>query len=220
MDQIDKPTTDPPSEGFLPFFPADSPGNFFDGLKTRSKTHSEGTTFSSDTDDESHFRSTDRTDKDDVKLKVFTVNNKFRVVETPINDANREITGTEKSDVLVGSGCLDTIHGNGGNDFINGDGDGDRLYGEDGDDTIIGNFGSDQMYGGAGNDYLLGGDDSDIIFGEDGNDQIYGGTGDNILKGGAGRDYFDCGPDHNMILDFNSTEDRVADNCKEAQYAH
>ena len=55
---------------------------------------------------------------------------------------------------------------------------------------------------------------------EDGNDQIYGGTGDNILKGGTGKDYFNCGPDHNVILDFNSTEDKVDDNCKDAQYAH
>ena len=191
-------------------------------------SHTEGknkrSTFESETESKGHnnqhFKSTDRTDKDDVELKKFKVSNKFRVVETPINDANRKIDGTEQSDILVGSGCLDTIHGKGGNDYINGDGDGDRLYGDLGDDTIIGNFGSDQIYGGAGNDYLLGGDDSDIIFGEDGNDQIYGGTGDNILKGGTGKDYFNCGPDHNVILDFNSTEDKVDDNCKDAQYAH
>lgn len=202
----------------------DKPFEHIPGTLSHTEGKNKRSTFESETEskghNDQHFKSTDRTDKDDVELKKFKVSNKFRVVETPINDANRKIDGTEQSDILVGSGCLDTIHGKGGNDYINGDGDGDRLYGDLGDDTIIGNFGSDQIYGGAGNDYLLGGDDSDIIFGQDGNDQIYGGTGDNILKGGTGKDYFNCGPDHNVILDFNSTEDKVDDNCKDAQYSH
>jgi len=215
--------------GTAPFVDADGdpvdPDKPFDHIPG-TLTHNEGknkrTTFESDTEghghNNQHFKSTDKTDKSDVELKKFTVKNKFRVVETPINDANRKIDGTAQGDVLMGSGCLDTIHGNGGNDFINGDGDADRLYGDAGDDTIIGNFGSDQIYGGPGNDDLFGGDDSDIIFGEDGNDKIYGGTGDNLMKGGAGKDYFDCGPDHNIILDFNSTQgDVVADNCKDAR---
>ena len=202
----------------------DEPFDHIPGTLSHNEGKNKRSTFESETDGESHskqhFRSTDRTDKDDVELKKFTVTNKYRVVETPINDENRVIDGTEKSDILVGSGCLDTIHGKGGNDFINGDGDGDRLYGDDGDDTIIGNFGSDQIYGGPGNDHLMGGDDSDIIFGEDGNDWLDGGTGDNIMKGGAGKDYFDCGPEHNIILDYNQAEDTVADSCKDAQYNH
>jgi Ca2+-binding RTX toxin-like protein len=201
----------------------DEPFDHIPGTLSHNEGKNKRNTFESETDGKSRskgdFKSTDRTDKDDVELKKFTVKNKFRVVETPINDANRKIDGTESSDILMGSGCLDTIHGKGGDDFINGDGDGDRLYGDLGDDTIIGNFGSDQIYGGAGNDYLVGGDDSDVIFGEDGNDLIFGGTGDNIMKGGPGKDHFDCGPDHNTILDYNSTEDSVADDCKDAQYA-
>jgi Ca2+-binding RTX toxin-like protein len=200
----------------------DKPFEHIPGTLSHNEGNNKRNTFESETDGKSHqkgdFKSQDKVDKDDVELKKFTVKNKFRVVETPINDANRKIDGTAQGDVLMGSGCLDTIHGNGGNDFINGDGDADRLYGDAGDDTIVGNFGSDQIYGGPGNDDLFGGDDSDIIFGEDGNDKIYGGTGDNLMKGGAGKDYFDCGPDHNIILDFNSTQgDVVADNCKDAR---
>ena len=100
---------------------ADKPFEHIPGTLSHTEGKNKRSTFESETEGKSHnkqhFKSTDRTDKDDVELKKFKVNNKFRVVETPINDANRKIDGTENSDILVGSGCLDTIHGKGGNDL-------------------------------------------------------------------------------------------------------
>jgi hypothetical protein len=77
----------------------DKPFEHIPGTLSHNEGNNKRNTFESETDGKSRskqdFKSTDRTDKDDVELKKFKVSNKFRVVETPINDANRKIDGTE-----------------------------------------------------------------------------------------------------------------------------
>ncbi|WP_339107153.1 Hint domain-containing protein [Thioclava sp. GXIMD4216] len=69
----------------------------------------------------------------------------------------RPITGTNRSDVLVGSdGCDDVINGLGGNDLLKGLG---------GDDLLDGGAGCDTLLGGSGNDTLIG-SGGDKLFGE------------------------------------------------------
>jgi len=82
--------------------------------------------------------------------------------------AGLNITGTNGSDVLTGTGFFDyirgrsgddTLYGGAGNDRLRGDGGNDTLYGEDGDDRIEGKSGDDMLYGGGGSDnyrYSLG----------------------------------------------------------------
>ena len=74
------------------------------------------------------------------------------------------LTGGNKSDLLVG---------NAGNDSLNGG---------DGDDILIGGQGQDTLKGDAGNDILIGGADVDILDGGTGNDQLKGGDGVDVYQ--------------------------------------
>ncbi|WP_339717854.1 tandem-95 repeat protein, partial [uncultured Maritimibacter sp.] len=84
--------------------------------------------------------------------------------------AARTATGSDGSDLLLGSDFADDISGGDGDDLILGfDGD-DRLAGGDGDDILKGGDGDDTLIGGAGDDTLI--DD----------------LGADLFDGGAGRD--------------------------------
>lgn len=92
-------------------------------------------------------------------------------------------TGSEQSDLIIGSFGSDTLDGNGGNDLVFGLSGDDKISGGLGDDTlfggrghdhIVGNKGDDRMVGGAGNDLLEwnNGDGSDLMLGGDGDDRV------------------------------------------------
>jgi hypothetical protein len=89
------------------------------------------------------------------------------------------ITGTARSETLVGTPGDDVICGLGGNDTI---------YGGEGDDTIYGGAGNDRVWGGTGDDEIDGGTGSDRVWGGTGDDEIDGGTGNDTLEGGSGDD--------------------------------
>lgn len=76
-----------------------------------------------------------------------------------ITDQYYHLTGTDNSDLLVGSVK---------NDFINGG---------NGDDTIYGGIGSDILNGQSGNDALRGGDGADALNGGAGIDALFGNQG-------------------------------------------
>jgi Ca2+-binding RTX toxin-like protein len=63
-------------------------------------------------------------------------------------------TGTEESDIIIGS-------------FLN-----EQIFALDEDDKIQGNNGNDTIFGGKGDDVIAGGNGFDKLFGEDGNDAL------------------------------------------------
>jgi Ca2+-binding RTX toxin-like protein len=63
-------------------------------------------------------------------------------------------TGTQESDIIIGS-------------FLN-----EKIFGLDGDDKIQSNNGNDTVFGGDGDDIIQGGNGFDKLFGEDGNDVL------------------------------------------------
>jgi len=110
------------------------------------------------------------------------------------------ITGTNKSDHLVGTPGADVICGGNGNDIIEGLG---------GNDVLIGGNGRDRLLGDDGNDLLLGGNGKDVLEGGDGNDNLQGGNGADTLVGGPGSDalFGGKGPDKLNTVDGVSGND-------------
>ena len=113
-------------------------------------------------------------------------------IETPEAEeiASIELSGSSRSDVLLGGGGDDVLSGLRGKD---------RLYGEAGDDLLM---------GGRGNDVLMGGEGTDTLFGGSGLDFLDGGEGSDILSGGKGSDTFVFG-DGDLVLDFKSGVDMI-----------
>lgn len=97
-------------------------------------------------------------------------------------------SGSDGSDLLVGSRREDRISGGDGDDGLLGRAGNDRLSGDAGNDIAFGGRGRDLIEGGAGNDRLFGGRDVDHLEGNTGNDRLSGGRGDDLLDGGAGND--------------------------------
>ena len=89
------------------------------------------------------------------------------------------ITGSDGSNILIGTNAGDVINAKGGNDIV---------LGGNGNDTIDGGSGNDALSGGKGNDTILGGSGTDLISGDDGNDTLDGGSGTDIVLGGNGND--------------------------------
>lgn len=141
-----------------------------------------------------------------------------------IND--RFIYGTNRNDVLTGTGIFGKYYNNNGNntyyfgdgddivsagtgnDIISGGngvdalggGDGNNLiFGEAGGDFITAGIGNDTISGGAGNDNINGGDGRNTIRGDEGNDYLTGGNGINILFGGLGNDTLGGGAGQNSL---------------------
>ena len=127
-------------------------------------------------------------------------------------DDTNEITGTDSSEMLFGTGSGETIDAGAGHDKVfarggddtirGGEGD-DWLFGDGGDDSIEGGAGHDMLVGGAGDDTIDGGEGHDYIFGDlgggRGDDTISGGSGDDVLIGGAGDDTLDGGADSDWL---------------------
>lgn len=97
--------------------------------------------------------------------------------ETPVTPVDPGVvppeiveSGTDRSDLIFGTGGDDTIDGLRGND------------------TLAGRAGDDLLIGGLGNDLLIGGMGNDIVTGNAGDDILIGGPGSDTLDGGWGRD--------------------------------
>ncbi|WP_293152909.1 MULTISPECIES: hypothetical protein [unclassified Microcoleus] len=105
-----------------------------------------------------------------------------------IND--RIIYGTNRNDVLTGTGIFGKYYNNNGNH---------TYYFGDGDDIVSAGTGNDIIFGGNGVDALGGGDGNNLIFGEAGGDFITAGTGNDTISGGAGNDNINGGNGRNTI---------------------
>lgn len=115
-------------------------------------------------------------------------NNIIETVEFAVGGLN--ITGTNASETLTGTGFFDYIRGRDGDDTINGGLGDDRLRGDDGNDIINGEEGDDRLEGRTGDDTLTGGLGDDTLEGRNGNDTyIYNiGDGDDTIIDTSGTD--------------------------------
>ncbi len=111
--------------------------------------------------------------------------------QSPAPPLDREFTGAEGNDTLIGGSGADLLLGRGGNDIM------------------IGGAGPDILIGGAGHDDLRGGDGHDLLIGGDGDDRLDGGNGNDVLIGGAGADTFIFNRGHDHIVDFEQGIDRI-----------
>lgn len=68
---------------------------------------------------------------------------------------DNEFTGTENSEVLLGTNAFDRIVGLGGHDSLNGLWGQDMLEGGQGHDLLVGEAGYDVLLGGPGDDYVV-----------------------------------------------------------------
>lgn len=98
------------------------------------------------------------------------------------------ITGTNRADVIVGTGGRDIIRGMDGADIICGVGGNDTIFGGDGNDILYGNEAHDELHGGNGHDIIRGNDGNDVLTGGHGDDNINGGERNDVINGGPGID--------------------------------
>ncbi len=107
------------------------------------------------------------------------------------------LRGTGGNDVIVARAGADTITGLGGadlicagpgNDWVDAGAGADVIVAGDGDDYVLGGLGSDILGGDSGRDRLLGGDGNDMLFGYTGDDVILGDAGADFIYGGDGAD--------------------------------
>ncbi len=84
--------------------------------------------------------------------------------------ASERLTGSDRTDVMVGGAGDDVLVGGSGNDQLLGGTGNDRLDGESGSDKLLGGAGSDRLEGGSGNDTLGGGPGDDAMLGGSGSD--------------------------------------------------
>ncbi|MFB2967955.1 tyrosinase family protein [Aerosakkonema sp. BLCC-F183] len=149
-------------------------------------------------------------------------------------EGNNTLSGGKENDVIYGGSGEDFIVGDDGNDLIFGKGK-DFLAGNKGNDTIDGGEGNSSLFGGADNDVLFGGIGSDLLFGDKGKDRLVGVDrkasnpgfseidtlvggfdSDTFVLGDAVKFYYNDGDDsksgtsdYALILDFNSSQDRI-----------
>jgi Ca2+-binding RTX toxin-like protein len=108
---------------------------------------------------------------------------------TPTPTASGETqTGTDHTDVLIGTAGDDNMIAFAGNDVAIGNAGADSISGGEGDDFINGGDGRDMIFAGAGDDVVFGGKDADIIYGDAGADRIFGDQGNDLITAGAGND--------------------------------
>ena len=133
-------------------------------------------------------------------------------------------TGTDESEIILGTKSNNTINAGAGDDKVYGNYGADTLKGGAGDDTLYGNAGNDTLLGGAGDDTLYGNIGADTLKGGSGNDTLIsdgessshkntayaetleGGKGDDNLQGGAGNDtyVFNRGDGKDTIHDYDA----------------
>ncbi len=130
---------------------------------------------------------------------------------TPSYLLNQQMSGTNESQTILGSGGADYIDALGGDDVVVGDIGSDEIHGGDGNDILSGGQSEDFLFGDAGNDTLNGGEHHDVLYGGDGNDQLYGWEGDDWLTGGAGADVL-VGGEGSDVYFIDDTADTIIEN--------
>lgn len=100
------------------------------------------------------------------------------------------VSGTSRSDTIIGGNGGEIMYGYGGDDRLSGNFSSDTIYGGPGNDLLDGGIGFDSLFGNNGNDVLIGDRDSDNLSGDGGDDLLSGGHDRDLLTGGAGRDQF------------------------------
>jgi Ca2+-binding RTX toxin-like protein len=113
------------------------------------------------------------------------------------------ISGTNKADILVGTGDDDTISGANGDDALTGGAGKDTLNGGNGDDAIDGGAGADTINGGNGDDVIDSGSGDNSLTGGNGDDSLVAGSGNDDLTGGNGDDMLDAGAGHDTLAGNN-----------------
>lgn len=98
------------------------------------------------------------------------------------------ITGTRKSDRLVGTGGPDVIAGLRGDDEIFGLAGRDLICAGGGDDRVTAGSAADRVFGGTGGDRLRGRGGRDLLAGNPGGDFLAGNRGRDRLRGGRDSD--------------------------------
>lgn len=119
------------------------------------------------------------------------------------------VTGTNRSDELVGDNKDNVFRGRLGDDFIRGAEGNDELRGGSGNDEIKGGLGNDTLFAGKNNDDIAGNEGNDRLKGGPGNDTLKGGKDNDTLIGGSGADDFLFGSfrqETDIIEDFNFRE--------------
>jgi len=86
----------------------------------------------------------------------------------------KELNGSSRRDVIVGSSGDDRIEGGGGNDLICAGAGADVVSGGGGDDRILGGAGADLLHGNAGDDRIEGGKGRDRCLGDGGSNKLAG----------------------------------------------
>ncbi|MEZ5755091.1 MAG: calcium-binding protein [Paracoccaceae bacterium] len=114
----------------------------------------------------------------------------------------RDIYGTGRADVLIGTAGNDDMDGRAGNDQMRGGAGNDDMDGGNGNDRLWGEDGRDDIDGGRGNDRLDGGAGDDILVGGRGNDTLTGGSGADLFE-------FRRGDGRDLITDFTDGVDRI-----------
>lgn len=123
--------------------------------------------------------------------------------EPPVTGGpGRDIDGTGRADVLIGTAFADDMDGRGGNDQMRGGAGNDDMDGGNGNDSLWGEDGRDDIDGGRGNDRLDGGAGDDILVGGRGNDTLTGGSGADLFE-------FRRGDGRDLITDFTDGVDRI-----------
>ncbi|MDW3224429.1 MAG: calcium-binding protein [Paracoccaceae bacterium] len=110
-------------------------------------------------------------------------------------------SGSDESELIIGSFGNDELDGNGGDDLIFALSGDDKLSGGLGADTIFAGSGDDTVEGGDGEDHLFGGTGDDRIVGNKGNDSMFGGQGNDMLvwNNGDGSDLMDGGQGYDQV---------------------
>lgn len=121
-------------------------------------------------------------------------------------------SGTNGSDIIVGTSANDSFSGQAGEDIFTGEAGNDTLIGGAGDDTFTGDAGNDSLNGGSGSDTFTGDAGKDTLTGGAGKDILVGDFGSDKLSGGAGADDFGFGAPNegiDTITDFGVGDDRI-----------
>jgi Ca2+-binding RTX toxin-like protein len=115
-------------------------------------------------------------------------------------DQSGNISGTSRSDELLGGHGNDTIYGRGAADVLWGD------YKPGGQPTSQ----VDHLYGGAGNDF---------IYASHGENIISGGAGDDTIHAHYGHGSIDCGPGHDtLFISHKARKVYKVTNCETISY--
>jgi Ca2+-binding RTX toxin-like protein len=136
-----------------------------------------------------------------------------RVATIVGTEADDEIVGTPRADVIDSRAGWDIVEGRGGDDRICSGRDPDLIRGGAGNDRIVTGPGSDSVRGGQGDDVVSTGSGAvEALFGGPGDDRLLAGSGSfDGLIGGPGEDHLDGGRGRDLAEFFDSPRPVLGD---------